>query len=254
VEAVDDQSLAACAEVEAATWQCRPGQVRRSGRLLRYTADDLPERRDGATPLRVLLAEDAGTGAVRGYAWYRTKSSWQLTGPDATTQVRALDALDTEARVGLLATVLDLDLSARAVFWNLPVDDPLLSLLLEPQRALPTLIDQLWVRLVDVRRALSSRSYGAEADVVLEVADGFCPWNAGRWRLAAGGSGASCERTGSAPDVVLDVRELAAAYLGGMSLAAAGRAGLVEERSRGALATLSRAFVHDPAPWIPFVF
>ena len=50
---------------------------------------------------------------------------------------------------------------------------------------------------------------------MLDVADAFCPWNAGRYRLAGGG----CERTDAEPDLALDAAALGAAYLGGTLLA-----------------------------------
>ena len=56
----------------------------------------------------------------------------------------------------------------------------------------------LWVRLVDLPRALSERAYGEPFEVVLEVADEVCPWNAGRWALRWDGSTATCARDGHA--------------------------------------------------------
>jgi hypothetical protein len=54
--------------------------------------------------------------------------------------------------------------------------------------------------------------------------------------------------TGDPADLVLDVRDLGAAYLGGRSLAALGRAGLVVERAPGALQRASAAFSWPVAP------
>ena len=59
-----------------------------------------------------------------------------------------------------------------------------------------------YVRLVDIDKALEARRYAAPVDVVLEVVDTFCPWNAGRWRLTAGADGAAtCVRTTDPADV-----------------------------------------------------
>jgi predicted acetyltransferase len=103
--------------------------------------------------------------------------------------------------------------------------------------------------VVDVGRALASRTYAVPVDVVLEVRDDFCPWNAGRWHLTGDAGGASCEPVSRTADVVVDARDLGAHFLGRPSLAALGSAGLVEERTRGALAVMSQAFRHDPVPW-----
>ena len=53
-----------------------------------------------------------------------------------------------------------------------------------------------------------------DGELVLDVRDELCPWNAGRWRLAGG----AAEPTEAAADLALDVSALGAAYLGGVSL------------------------------------
>jgi predicted acetyltransferase len=90
--------------------------------------------------------------------------------------------------------------------------------------------------------------------VVFEVEDSFCPWNAGRWRLSGDAKGASCERTTDSADLALSVRELGAAYLGGVSLAALAAAGRVRELRQGALAEASVGFASTVAPWLPHGF
>jgi predicted acetyltransferase len=113
-----------------------------------------------------------------------------------------------------------------------------------------TVVDGLWLRLVDVAAALSARTYAADPDVVIEVADDFCPWNAGRYRLAGG----ACARVETAPDLALDVGALAAAYLGGTTLLTLAGAGRVHELTAGALARASAAFRGAVEPWCPETF
>ncbi|GAA0653785.1 hypothetical protein GCM10009535_35410 [Streptomyces thermocarboxydovorans] len=123
------------------------------------------------------------------------------------------------------------------------------------RRCRPALRDSLYLRPVEVGAALSRRTYQVPVDVVLEVEDAFCPWNSGRWRLSGDAGGATCERTGDPADLALSVRELGAAYLGGVSLAARAAAGRVRELRRGALAQAAVAFgAGGLAPWLPFGF
>ena len=50
---------------------------------------------------------------------------------------------------------------------------------------------------------------GHDGDLVLDVEDELCPWNAGRWRLTADASGtATCERTEDEPDLQVPVAAL----------------------------------------------
>ena len=121
--------------------------------------------------------------------------------------------------------------------------------LLADQRALACqVIDGVYVRLVDVPRALTLRKYAAPIDVVLDVVDEFCPWNTGRWHLRGGPDGAECETTTAPADFTMSVRDLGASYLGGVSLQALANAGLVEERTPG---SVHRAAVGSSPSTVP---
>ena len=76
-----------------------------------------------------------------------------------------------------------------------PLDDPVQHLLADARVLRAEVYDSLWVRLADVGRGLAARTYSTPVDVVLEVTDDFCPWNAGCWRLSGDESGATCERS-----------------------------------------------------------
>lgn len=208
--------------------------------------------REGASPLRTVLIED-GEG-VRAYARYVTRAEWTAGGPESTVVVRDVHARDPAAGAAVWGYLLDIDLSAKVEIRLRPPDDPLLGLLVNPRRAGIGIGDGLYVRLVDVGAALSARTYTAPVDVVLDVSDEFCPWNGGRWRLVGDPTGGRCASTGDPADLRLDVRELGAAYLGGTSLFALADAGLVTERTAGAVRELSTALHHEPAPWCPIIF
>ncbi|TDV44282.1 sterol carrier protein [Actinophytocola oryzae] len=86
-------------------------------------------------------------------------------------------------------------------------------------------------------------------DVVLEVDDELCPWNAGRWQLVVGPDGrAVVTRTDAPADLALDVSALGTAFLGGTRLTTLAAAGRVRESTPGALARASLAFLHDDEP------
>ena len=123
-------------------------------------------------------------------------------------------------------------------------------LLADARAARVSVYDGLWVRLVDVGRALGCRSYAADDGLTLEVRDEFCPWNAGRWRLEAG----ECRRTDGAADLALDTADLAAVYLGGNRWTTLAGAGRVEELKPGAVRRADGMFFGGPAPWCPTHF
>jgi predicted acetyltransferase len=218
-----------------------------------YRLYDPAHNRSGASPLRSVLAH--GPSGVDGYALYSTKQEWEGGISSSKVILRELVARTAESRARLWRYLLDLDLMKTVQVPMAGVDDPLLHLLAEPRAAQAKLKDNLWVRLVDVPAALSSRAYATDVAVVLEVEDSFCPWNAGRYRLTAGADGATCEPTKDPADLAVRVGDLGAAYLGGTTLVARAAAGHLTELRPGTLAPASLAFGWPgSAPYAPLVF
>ena len=216
-------------------------------------AADPARNRGGATAVRHALHTEED-GSVTGYARYRTKDNDGRDEDRSEVQVADVHATSPEAYAALWAYLVGIDLMPYLNRNKGPLDDPLLHLAANPRALELSYYDSLWVRLADVGRALAGRAYAQPVEVVLDVRDEFCPWNAGRWRLSGDASGAVCAPTTDAPDLALSSTELGAAYLGGPTLAGLGAAGLVTEVSPGALAAASRAFAGDRPPWCPEVF
>ena len=210
--------------------------------------------------MRCVLAED--DSGPRGYALFTSEGRGEQGTflPDGVLDVSEAIAVDPAAAAALWADLLSRDLITTFRLHMRPVDDPLLDLLADSRLGLPLLSDGLWIRLVDVGKALSQRRYACPVDLVIEVGDELCPQNQGRWRLTAAttsapsGFSGTCERTTAPADLVLPVRALGAAYLGGTRLGPLAAAGLVTEVTPGSLAALSAAMSWDPAPWCPMIF
>jgi predicted acetyltransferase len=242
----------ATAEVYAHAAAQRPGMLARDERWWRRAVRDIADMRDGRSELRCVLAED--DSGVRGYARYSTKPDWTPGRPLGTVHVREVAASDPAASAAIYRFLFDQDLMGKVDVWNMAVDDPLLLWLDNIRAASPRWLDALYVRLVDLPAALRGRTYTVPVDVVLDVTDELCPWNAGRWHLVGDEDAATCEPTDRAADLSMSVTELGAAYLGGTLLADLALAGRVIEHTSGALATSSAAFHSSPAPWCPVVF
>ena len=85
---------------------------------------------------------------------------------------------------------------------------------------------------------------------MIDVADEFCPWNAGRWRIGRGGA----EKTAAEADLACDVSSLGCVYLGGFTFAQLARSMRVRELRAGAVARADALFHSDRAPWCPEIF
>jgi predicted acetyltransferase len=231
---------------------------RRVGMIAREAVDwdaeiaDFEHDREGAGRLRALVWD--GPDGPAGYALYAIRKDWIDHHTNDAVRLQELVALTPDAAAALWDHLLRLALTRSLTWHSAPEDEVLQHLLTDPRAVGGTLRDALFVRLVDAPRALAERRYGLPVDVVLEIADEACPWNAGRWRLAGDANGAECDKTTSPADLTLDVTELGAAYLGGTTLAALAGAGRVAEHTPGALATASQAFKGLREPWTPDQF
>ncbi|MEU6478798.1 GNAT family N-acetyltransferase [Streptomyces sp. NPDC047017] len=244
--------LAECEAVYARLVPTRPGMLARGTGWERVALVDPESARDGASALQCVVAER--DGEVTGYARFRTKLGWGSGGHDGTVRLAGLAALDPASEAALWRFLFGIDLMSTLRVRERPVDDAWQYLVSDIRRCRTRQQDSLYLRPVEVGAALAARTYQAPVDVVLDVADAFCPWNAGRWRLSGDAKGAVCERTTDPAELALSVRELGAAYLGGVPLTALAAAGRVRELRSGALAEASVGFGSAVAPWLPHGF
>ena len=226
----------------------RPGLLDRGDPWWEVRIRDPENERNGASALRAAVVDGAA------YALYAVKSQFEDNRFSAQVQVREAMAATPEGYAAIWSFLLNLDLTRRLVYLFAPSDDPLMHLITEAQAAPLRLHEALWIRLVDLPRALRERSYGEPFEVVFAVQDEFCPWNAGRWALRWDGETATCAQTSLPAGLELTVNDLGAAYLGGTTLAQLARVGRVRELRPGALAATSRAFRSELAPWCPEIF
>jgi predicted acetyltransferase len=181
---------------------------------------------------------------------FRVKENWEARRrPEHEVRVSELVSLTPRAHAALWQFLLRLDLVGEVRYTNAPADDPLPWMLDNPRMASVDLDDALYVRLVDLDRALPARRYSAPLDVVFEVSDEFCPWNAGRWRLTVDATGAAqVERTDADPDLACGAIDLGAAYLGSTRFSTLAGAGRVRELRPGALRAATAAFLAEHEP------
>jgi len=231
----------------------RPGFYSRSSSWweFRTRADDAWDRR-GAGPIVRAVLELGGDDA--GYALYRFRHVWTRGIPEGEVHVQEALATSPVAYRELWRFLFGVDLVARVQARHLAIDDPLPLLVTEPTPLGLSTGDGLYLRLVDVGAALAARCYAGDGQITLDVADDFCPWNAGVWRLEVSGDLAQVERVDGRADLRVGVGDLASVYLGGFTFAQLERALRVDEITQGAIPRADALFRSERAPWCPESF
>ena len=221
----------------------RNGMISINEALWDHAFADPEHSRGGATASFYVTYEE--DGRCDGFAAYRMNHG------DGTLRVDELYAATDNAYGSLWRYCLHVDLVSSIRAMARVVDEPLPWMLADPRRLERSVRDQMWLRLVDVRAALSSRRYMQSGRVVLEVQDTFCPWNDGRIELEGGPAGAECHPTQASLDLSLSAADLAAVYLGAVRFRTLAHAGRVEEHTPRALQLADTMFATPSQPWTP---
>lgn len=185
-------------------------------------------------------------GAETGFARYRPigTEDWFVS-DQRTIVVEDFFAPTTAAYFGLLRFLLSLDLVHRVVFWMLPIDNALPWLFVDRRAAKVTAVyDETWLRIIDAKRALTSRSYRGGERVTLGVNDPLLPWNSASFTI----TGAGVEPTTRRADVRVGIEGLGAALLGGTSWRSLAAAGLARADDPLALDMADELFAVPEAP------
>ncbi|MFJ9154658.1 GNAT family N-acetyltransferase [Streptomyces sp. NPDC102270] len=197
----------------------------------------------------------APDGTVEGLMAYEVDDKWADTmQPSNTASVRDLIASTPAAERALWHYLCSIDWVMQVKSgWRAP-DDLLPHLLPNPPAARISMqSDWMWVRILDVVRALETRTYEGEGELVLEVVDSS-GMTGGRYRLEAAPDGASCTATTRSADLTLDVRELASLWLGDESAVRLAALGRVREERAGAGRGADALLRTSRRPWCPDMF
>ena len=149
--------------------------------------------------------------------------------------IRDLVWLRTSAYQAMWGYLSHMDLVGSILWQNVPPDDPLPHLLLEPRMLNVTLGDGIMARIVDVERALTLRRYPVAGTLTFEVLDELCPWNRGHWQLETSATEATARRTNTSPQLRMPVSTLAMIIFNQISATEAARMGRLDVLEPSAL-------------------
>jgi predicted acetyltransferase len=234
----------------------QPGAVTRSAGWWEQYLWDPPRYRLGGT--RLYHAVHTGPeDTPDGYVTYRLRESWAVATPQYEVQVVELIAATPRAYRDLWEYILGTDL-ARTISCNRGrADEPLRRLLADSRRlTVNAVVDDLFVRILDIPRALAARHYAADGELVLELSEAFPVPRTSCYRLVVGAGGveAVCTPTDRPADICLGVGSLATAYLGGTSFTELAWAGQATAARETALSTADAMFSWGVAPYCCTMF
>ncbi|MFD5950411.1 GNAT family N-acetyltransferase [Streptomyces collinus] len=216
--------------------RAQPGALSRPHRWWALRAGQPP-----ISPAQRYVAVHRNTdGVPDGYASYSVESGTLTVDETIATE----DAVFT----ALARFVLGHDLVSQVVFKHVPPGHPLRWQLADFRAGeVSGDMDWLWVRLLDVPRALTARGWFADGELVLDVDDPFLGEH-NRYLLTVRDGKADCVPTDREPDLSADIRDLGSIYLGGTAPSTLARAGHIRVRHPGAAALADALFHAERSP------
>jgi predicted acetyltransferase len=240
-----EDALEPCRHVYDTVCPTIPGFTARDDEVwTTFRLADPEEWRRGASPKYAAVVEIDGAPAA--YALYRIKPGWEHGFSQSEVRLVETLAAGPTAERELWRFIFGIDLITR-VEGRLDPASPLFLMVVDPRSLHLRVSEGLWLRLVDVGAALAARSYASDDEIVLDLRDEFCPWNAGRWRVGRSG----VERTDADADLALDVADLASVYLGAFTFSRLAAAERVREVQDGALVRADALFRTSRPPYCP---
>lgn len=193
---------------------------------------------DGSPRRAYVWRDDAGHG--RSYAIVSVESGER----GRVVQCREAVALDPQARAQIFAFFSAFEDQCIDVVFNAPADAPVQALMPDPLQC--AMMPGLMLRIVDVAQALEAHSFPREVAgrLTLEIVDDWLEHNNGVFALEAEGGGVRVKRLDAATeaDMRCDVRTLTQIYSRYLRPRTAAAFGLLDVRSRPALALIERLF------------
>ena len=142
-------------------------------------AEDFESKRNNESKMQHVIYRQGND--INGYVSYRTV-------PEGIS-IHELMGTDLNSTVGLWRFCLDMDLRLKSQIYRRPLDDILPMLLTDPGKLSRTIKEGLWLRLVNIEKALELRKYSLDTRLVLKVIDSFCEWNDQTFELQTSDNG-----------------------------------------------------------------
>jgi predicted acetyltransferase len=216
--------------------RAQPGALSRPHRWWALGAGQPPV---SAAARYVAVHRDAH-GVADGYASYSIEAG--------VLTVDETIATDDAAFTTLARFVLGHDLVTQVVFKHFPPGHPLRWQLADFRAGqVSDDTDWLWVRLLDIPRALTARGWLTDGELVLDVDDPVLG-EQGRYLLTVRDGKGRCVPTDREPDLSLDVSDLGSVYLGGTAPSTLVRAGRIRAHRPGAAALADALFGAERSP------
>ncbi len=189
-------------------------------------------------------------GVAKGYVIYTVEPYLSSAGFGHRVTIKEMAWLNISAYYSLWKHFTNMHLAQNIMWMQVPVDDPMPHLLLEPRRLNVKSGNGFLARIVDLEKAIPMRGYNEDGELVFEIADdAICPWNNGTWHMIVSDEKVSIKKTKKAPEVSMNANSLVMLLFGQLSTTSAARMGIIDVKKKTDLNRYDRIFRTEYMPF-----
>ena len=206
-----------------------------------------PPSAPGIVQDKIVYEED---GMPLGYVVYRVEPQFNDLGLAHKISIKDMAWLSISAYYGIWNYFTRMDLTHKIHWIQMPPDDPIPHLLLEPRKLNIKSGNGFLARIVDLEKAIPVRGYSEDGELNFKIFDDvMCPWNNGTWHMKIRDGKGSIERTDIEPEVSMTINSLAMILFGQISTTRAMRMGIVDLKKEDALPRYDRLLRTEYMPF-----
>jgi predicted acetyltransferase len=189
-------------------------------------------------------------GVPMGYVVYTAGLHFTDRGIAQKITIKDMAWLSISAYYGIWNYLTKMDLAHSINWMQVPPDDPMPHLILEPATLNIKSTRGLLARIIDLEKAIPVRGYSEDGELIFEVVDDdMCPWNNGTWHMKIRDGKGSIEKTEITPEVSVTINSFAKIVFGHISATRAMRMGLLDSINKEVLHKYDRLLRTDYMPF-----
>jgi len=196
---------------------------------------------------KIVYEED---GVPLGYVVYTVEPHFNKFGLVHRISIRDMAWLSISAYYGIWNYFTNMDLSHNIHWMQVPVDDPMPHLHLEPRRLNIKSSNGFLARIVDLETAIAMRGYNEDGELIFKIVDDdMCPWNNGKWHMEISNGKGTIKRTNKEADFSMSINSFAMILFGQISTTRAMRMGVLDVMRKDALSIFDRLLKTEYMPF-----
>ena len=189
-------------------------------------------------------------GVPMGYIVYTVRPHLTDRGLGQMITIKDMAWLSISAYYGIWNYLTKMDLAHNIHWMQVPPDDPMPCLILEPASLNIKSTRGFLARIIDIEKAIPFRGYNEDGELFFEIAgDDMCPWNNGKWHMEISDGKGSITKTDKDPEISMGINSMAMMLFGQISATRAMRTGLAEVKKEDALTRFDRLLGTEYMPF-----